>query len=89
MPMQMQSCNARCPFERLQGYLAHKKHPRPRTAVVLGEGAVSYKRGTSVACLATSMPPMLQFPALEAWIQQAWPPLDGDRTDWISIIVYQ
>ena len=41
----------------LQGHLAHKKLPTPRTlqqdytqgpAVVLGEGSVSYERGTSV-----------------------------------------
>jgi len=41
----------------LQGYLAHKKHPPPRTLqwdytygpiAVLGGGAVSYERGTPV-----------------------------------------
>ena len=43
----------------LQGYLAHKKLRLPRTLpydfaqgpmVALGEGAVSYERGTSVSC---------------------------------------
>ena len=41
----------------VQGYLAHKKHPLPRTLqwdytlgplVVLGGGALSYERGTPV-----------------------------------------
>jgi len=44
----------------LQGYLAHKKHPSPRSLqqdytqglmVVLGAGAISYERGTPVASL--------------------------------------
>ena len=56
----MKSINAI--FERpLQGFLAHKKLPPPRTLqygyaygpmVVLGGGAVSYERGTPVAASA-------------------------------------
>jgi len=50
----------------LQGYLAHKKHPPPRTLqkdynqghmVVLGRGAVSYERGTPVNLPSTRTPP--------------------------------
>ena len=41
-----------CARSTLQGYLAHKKHPPPKTQGVLvvpGERAVFYERGTPVA----------------------------------------
>ena len=56
------------PILPLQGYLANKKHPPPRTlqwdftkghVVVLGRGAISYERGTPVAPTAALLPPIV------------------------------